>query len=77
MTCLTRTAVTPLGIRRMNKENRRLCDFLNVPIPENDYPHLNDAARIRRAILAVRVVGWLSLTGLIGGVGMLLIRMTG
>ena len=49
-----------------------LCDFLNVPVPENDYPHLNDAAQIRRMILAVRVLGWLSIAGLVGGLGALL-----
>ena len=56
---------------------RPLCDFLDVPIPENDYPHLNDAAQIRRMVVAVRVAGWLSLAVLIGGVGILLSRMMG
>jgi hypothetical protein len=54
-----------------------LCDFLNVPVPENDYPYLNDAAQIRRAVLGVRVVGWLSLAGLVAGVSMLLIYLLG
>ena len=39
--------------------------------------HLNDAARIRRAVLAVRVVGWLSLAGLVAGAVLLLIHLTG
>jgi hypothetical protein len=50
-----------------------LCSFLNVPVPENDYPHLNDAAQIRRVIFAIRALGWLLLAGLLGGLGSLLI----
>ena len=51
-----------------------LCNFLNVPVPENDYPHLNDAAQIRRMVVTVRTIGWLSLAGLVGGLGTLLIH---
>ncbi len=51
-----------------------LCNFLNVPVPENDYPHLNDAAQIRRMIHAFHAVGWLLLAGLLGGLGTLLFR---
>ncbi len=51
-----------------------LCDFLDVPVPENDYPHLNDTAQIRRMIRAVRAFGWLSLAALLGGLGALLIH---
>ena len=51
-----------------------LCDFLKVPVPENDYPHLNDAAQIRRMILGVRALGWLALAGLLSGLATLLIR---
>jgi hypothetical protein len=51
-----------------------LCDFLKVPVPENDYPHLNDAAQIRRMILGVRARGWLALAGLLSGLATLLIR---
>jgi len=54
-----------------------LCSFLNVAVPENDYPHLNDAAQIRRLIRAVRALGWLSLALLLGGFGTLLIRVLG
>ena len=54
-----------------------LCSFLNVPVPENDFPHLNDAAQIRRGILAIRALGWLSLAGLLGGLGSLLIYALG
>ena len=49
-----------------------LCSFLGVPVPENDYPHLNDTAQIRRMIRAVRAFGWLSLATLLGGLGALL-----
>ena len=51
-----------------------LCNFLNVPVPENDYPHLNDAVQIRSMVVAVRTFGWLSLAGLVGGLGTLLVR---
>jgi hypothetical protein len=49
-----------------------LCGFLGVPVPENDYPHLNDAAQIRRMIRVVHAFGWLSLAALLGGLGMLI-----
>ena len=52
-----------------------LCSFLNVPVPENDYPHLNDAAKIRNIVRAVRALGWLSLAALLGGLGVLLNRV--
>jgi hypothetical protein len=32
-----------------------LCRFLDVPVPENPYPHLNDAARIKGMLLAARL----------------------
>ncbi len=51
-----------------------LCRFLNVPVPENDYPHLNDTAQIRRMIRVVRAFGWLSLAALLGGLGAVLIH---
>ena len=51
-----------------------LCSFLNVPVPEHGYPHLNDAAQMRRMIRAVRALGWLSLAALLGGLGTLLLR---
>lgn len=49
-----------------------LCRFLEVPVPETDYPHLNDAARIRRVIRGARIAGWLSLAVGVAGVGALL-----
>jgi hypothetical protein len=51
-----------------------LCSFLNVPVPENEYPHLNDAAQMQFVIRAVRAVGWLLLVGLVGGLATLLLR---
>lgn len=51
-----------------------LCRFLDVPIPENDYPHLNDSAQIRRIIRGVRTAGWLSLAALLAGFGTLLVN---
>jgi hypothetical protein len=45
-----------------------LCRFLDVPVPDSDYPHLNDAAQIRRAIAGVKIFGWISLAGIAGGV---------
>ena len=50
-----------------------LCRFLDVPVPENDYPHLNDAAQIRRVIRGVRIAGWLAPVALAAGLGALLI----
>ena len=50
-----------------------LCRFLEVPVPETDYPHLNDAARIRRVIRGARLAGWLSLAVLVAGLGALLL----
>jgi hypothetical protein len=44
-----------------------LCRFLNVPVPETEYPHLNDAAKIRRLISGTKALGWLSLAAIGGG----------
>ena len=35
-----------------------LCRFLEVPVPDTAYPHLNDASQIRRMIVAAKVAGW-------------------
>jgi len=35
-----------------------LCRFLDVPVPEGPYPHLNDGAQIKRAIRIARAAGW-------------------
>jgi hypothetical protein len=45
-----------------------LCRFLGVPVPENDFPHLNDAKQIRRMILAARVVGWAVVAAFVAGI---------
>jgi hypothetical protein len=35
-----------------------LCDFLGVPTPSDDFPHLNDATAVRRLTTAIRVGSW-------------------
>ncbi len=50
-----------------------LCEFLGVPVPDNDYPHLNDAKNIKRLILVARTLGWLAIAGLAAGVAVLLL----
>ena len=40
--------------------------FLGVPIPDGEYPHLNDAARIKRVITIAKILGWLILATLVG-----------
>jgi hypothetical protein len=32
-----------------------LCDFLDVPRPPDEFPHVNDAAAVRRLTTAIRV----------------------
>ena len=36
-----------------------LCKFLNVPIPDEPYPNLNDAVSFKRMTFAVNIVGWI------------------
>ena len=36
-----------------------LCKFLNVPIPDEPYPHLNDAAEFSRMAAGINVIGWI------------------
>lgn len=36
-----------------------LCAFLGVPVPDTPYPHVNEAAEIKRAVKVLRVLGWL------------------
>eukprot|EP00091_Calanus_sinicus_P016739 TRINITY_DN3626_c0_g1_i3.p1 TRINITY_DN3626_c0_g1~~TRINITY_DN3626_c0_g1_i3.p1 ORF type:complete len:130 (-),score=22.40 TRINITY_DN3626_c0_g1_i3:74-463(-) len=33
-----------------------LCKFLGLPIPENDYPRVNDTASIKRMIRSVKIL---------------------
>ena len=52
-----------------------LCHFLDLPIPDGDYPHLNDAAQIRRLITGARALGWISLVAIAGGLLALLMKL--
>ncbi len=36
-----------------------LCKFLGVPVPDGPYPHVNEAAEIKRLVRALRVLRWL------------------
>ena len=36
-----------------------LCKFLNVPIPDEPYPNLNDAVAFRRSMFAINIIGWI------------------
>ena len=42
-----------------------LCEFLDVGIPETPYPWLNDSAKIKRAIIVLRILQWLPLAILV------------
>ena len=36
-----------------------LCAFLDVPVPEGSYPHMNEAAKLKRLVLLIRILRWL------------------
>lgn len=36
-----------------------LCEFLGVPVPEGPYPHINEAAAIKRVVRVLRTLRWL------------------
>ena len=36
-----------------------LCTFLDVPIPDTEFPHVNDRNMIKRALLVLRTLSWL------------------
>jgi hypothetical protein len=36
-----------------------LCGFLGVPVPEGPYPHINEAAAIKRVVRVLRTLRWL------------------
>jgi len=36
-----------------------LCEFLDVEIPETPYPWVNDSAKIKRAILVMKILQWI------------------
>ena len=42
-----------------------LCEFLDVAIPETPYPWLNDSAKIKRAIIVMKILQWLPLAILV------------
>jgi hypothetical protein len=50
-----------------------LCRFLGVPVPDSAYPHLNDAAQIRRLIAGARIAAWVVPVALLAGIGWLLL----
>ena len=45
-----------------------LCAFLNVPVPETPYPHVNEAAVIKRMLAVLRILSWLPCALLIAAV---------
>jgi hypothetical protein len=50
-----------------------LCRFLEVPVPDGDYPHLNDASQIRNAIKGFRALGWIVVAALVVGLATLVL----
>ena len=42
-----------------------LCEFLDVDIPDTPYPWVNDSAKIKRAIIVLRILQWLPLAILV------------
>jgi hypothetical protein len=50
-----------------------LCKFLEVPVPDEPFPHLNDAKMIRGALLAARILGWGLLAAAVLGVAALVL----
>ena len=42
-----------------------LCSFLEVPIPDMPYPHVNEAAEIKRIILALRILRYFPMIALV------------
>ena len=36
-----------------------LCAFLDVPVPDSPYPHVNEAATMKRTLFAMRALRWL------------------
>ncbi len=35
-----------------------LCTFLDVPVPQGPYPHVNEAAKLKRMVRIIRIVRW-------------------
>ena len=49
-----------------------LCRFLDVPVPDHDYPWVNEGRQIRMVVRILQVLNWLPTGVLVGGVGLLL-----
>ena len=47
-----------------------LCRFLNVPVPEHDYPWVNEGRQIRRVVRILKLLNWLPLAFFLGGVAL-------
>jgi hypothetical protein len=48
-----------------------LCKILDVPIPDEPFPHVNDADQVQKEIMNLIIrglVGWLQIFGIIGAV---------
>jgi len=41
-----------------------LCAFLGVPVPDGPYPHVNEAAPMKRVVVLLRILRWLPATSL-------------
>jgi hypothetical protein len=50
-----------------------LCAFLGVPVPVTPYPHVNDAASMKRMIRVLGAVRWLPLVVLVGVIAALVL----
>ena len=49
-----------------------LCAFLDVPVPEEPYPWVNDSKEFARRLLFIKFLNWLPLIILLSGLGFLL-----
>ena len=49
-----------------------LCAFLDVPVPEEPYPWVNDSKEFARRLLFIKFLNWLPLIVLLSGLGFLL-----
>jgi hypothetical protein len=55
-----KTTVSPdrLLIYSVDQGWEPLCKFLDVPVPETDYPNVNDRAELRRTLFNVRMIAY-------------------
>lgn len=49
-----------------------LCRFLNVPVPEHDYPWVNERRQIRRVVRIFKLLNWLPAAFFLGGLALFL-----